>query len=135
MNQGIRSHEVSVLGRNVTRTSLISFLAFLSMCSIFSSIVATSATVIEPGTLAVRSTNIKDPARRARKWDTEMGGRPALPFWVAVPICLVNGSRALRRDRRVRGETPASVRSPRASMKRPKPCLRMTIETSRPDII
>ena len=61
-------------GLKVTRTSLISFLAFLRVCWIFSSNALVSVTVTDPGTVAVRSTNMRDPARRARTEDMESIG-------------------------------------------------------------
>lgn len=43
------------------------------------------------------------------------------------------GSNARIKDCRVLGETPASVKSPKAPVKSPKPCFNITIDTKTPD--
>jgi hypothetical protein len=48
-------------------------------------------------------------------------------------LVVVSGSRTRVRARCVRGDIPASVRSPNAPANRPIPCCRITIDTSSPN--
>ena len=52
-------------------------------------------------------------------------------LWVVVDLS-TKGSNIVVRDCRVRGDTPASVRSPQAPLRRSKPCRRIIIETRSP---
>lgn len=54
------------------------------------------------------------------------------PFNNGVDGFSNSGSKAFERDFRVRGETPASVRSPQAPARRANPCCKITTETTRP---
>ena len=47
---------------------------------------------------------------------------------------LTKGSKIFTSDCRVRGDTPASVRSPQAPLRRSKPCRRIIIETRSPRV-
>jgi len=89
---------------------------------------------VESFTSAVRSTNIKDPAWRARRPRiANKGGNGEAPFPFRLVAGFANkGSRAFERDCRVRGDTLASVRSPHAPARRLNPWRKITIETSNP---
>jgi hypothetical protein len=82
----------------------------------------------------MRSTNINDPAWRARsRWTPSSGGkgRESAPFALLEGL-LIKGAKTFARDCCVRGDTPASVRSPHAPARSPKPCRNITIDTTSP---
>ena len=88
-------------------------------------------------TSAVRSTNNKDPERRARRcWIDNNEGDEFNIFvscWWVIGLS-TKGSNIVMSDCRVRGDTPASVRSPQAPLRRSKPCRRIIIETRSPTV-
>lgn len=54
-------------------------------------------------------------------------------WWWVVDL-LTKGSKIFWSDCRVRGDTPASVRSPQAPLRRSKPCRRIITETRSPTV-
>lgn len=61
--------------------------------------------------------------------DNKEGEKPK--FW-RFTVLSTKGSSNFMSDCRVRGDTPASVRSPQAPLRRSKACRRIIIETSSP---
>lgn len=116
------------MGWNFTRTSVTSFRAFLRVHIILSSSIDVSATVAVAQIFAVKSTNINDPARRARKLLIERIEAVSME----VEDFDSRGLNKFSSDRRVREGTPASVKSPHAPNNSWIPCWRITTDTTSP---
>jgi len=58
-------------------------------------------------------------------------GRESAPFALLEGFS-IKGTKTFARDCRVCGDTPASVRSPHAPARSPKPCRNITIDTTSP---